>query len=77
MKNLHKDLKEINKILKSITIQLIAFTVIVGISVVVMTFNAYRQFQDFNKELDIKIEKINAEFAEIDTKIYAENTEIR
>lgn len=77
MKQIHEDLQEINKVLKSITIRLIAFTVIVGISVIAMTFNAYRQFQEFNKELDVRIEKINAEFAEIDTKIYAGNTEIK
>lgn len=77
MKELHEDLQEINKILKSITIKMIVFTVILSAVIIGMTFNVYRQYQEFNKELDIKMEKINAEFAEINTKIYAEGTEIQ
>ena len=76
MKQIHEDLQTINKGLKTITIEMIAFTVILSAVIIGMTFNAYRQFQEFNRELDIKYEKINAEFAEINAKIYAENTEI-
>ena len=77
MKQLHEDLKEINKVLKSITIQMIVFTVILCAFIIGMVFNAYKQFQDFNKELETKYEQINATFAEINTKIYAESTEIK
>ena len=76
MKELHEDLQSINKVLKGITIQMIAFTVILSVMIIGMVYNTYRQYQEFNKELDIKYERINAEFAEINAKIYAENTEI-
>ena len=77
MKELHEDLQEINKVFKIIAIKMIVFTVILSAMIIGMTFNVYRQFQEFNRELDIKYERINAEFAEINAKISAENTEIQ
>lgn len=77
MKELHEDSQEINKVFKIIAIKMIVFTVILSAMIIGMTFNVYRQFQEFNKELDIMYERINAEFAEINAKISAENTEIQ
>ena len=77
MKQIHEDLQEINKVFKIITIKMIVFTVILSAVIIGMTFNTYRQFQEFNRELDIKYERINAEFAEINAKISAEGTEIQ
>lgn len=67
-KSMHNDLQCINKSLRCITIQMIIFTIVLSAFIIGATWNAYKQFKDFNEELDQKYAHIEQQFDRINDR---------
>ena len=68
MKQIHNDLKEINRTFIIIIVEMIVFTVILSAFIIGATINMCKQLNDFNAELDQKYAQIEQQFNRINSR---------